>query len=102
MIAVYIPCKDGVEAGKIARHLLMKKLVACASMWPVRSLYYWKGKLVDNPEVIVFAKTVESKYKAIVKEATSVHSYDVPAIIKIPVGSNKDYEKWLKQEVRSK
>jgi periplasmic divalent cation tolerance protein len=102
MIAVDIPCKDGTEAGKISRHLLMKKLVACVSMWPVRSMYYWNGKLVDSAEVVVFAKTVEGKYKDIIKEAGKVHSYDIPAIIKIPIKSNKDYEKWLKQEVQSR
>mgnify|MGYP001824824030 CR=1 FL=1 len=99
MIAVYIPCKDDDEAGRVGAHLLEKKLVACANIWPIRSMYMWKGNLVDEGEVVCLLKSTEDKYEAIKQEVAKVHSYEVPAIIKFNISANEDYEKWLRDEL---
>jgi len=99
MIAVYIPCKDENEAGDIAKKLLEKKLVACAGMWPIRSLYTWKGEIADESETVILAKSTKENYQEIKTEVKKNHSYETPAIIKFNIESNKDYEKWLRQEV---
>jgi len=99
MIAVYIPCKDGDEAKNIASNLLDAKLIACAGMWQIRSLYKWKGKLKDTPETVIFAKSTEDKYEEIKKKVNELHSYEIPAIVRIPIESNKNYEKWLRNEL---
>ena len=100
LIAVYIPCGSDAEANKIAEHLLGKKLIACANIWPIRSLYNWGGELADEAEYVIFAKTKESAYNEIISEVEQIHSNDIPAIVKIKIEVNKNYEKWLKQEVQ--
>ena len=65
MTLVYIICKDEKEAEKISRHLLKKKLIACANMFPVNSMYWWEGKMQSTKEVGMFVKTHSSKFEAV-------------------------------------
>ncbi len=99
-ILLYITNPTRAEAKKIAKHLLKKKLIACGNIFPINSLYRWKGKVVDDKEFVLLAKTTQAKFNAVKKEVEKIHSYDVPCIIKIPVSSNKKYFEWLKGEVK--
>jgi len=100
MTIVYITCKDGKEAVKISKYLLEKKLIACANMHPIRSMYWWKKKIVDEKETVIIAKTVEKNYNKIKKEVSKIHSYDVPCILKIDAEANESYDRWVKEEVK--
>jgi len=99
MTIVYITCKDEKEAAKISKHLLEKKLIACSNMHPIRSMYWWKNKIVDEKETVIIAKTVEKNYNKIKKEVSKIHSYDVPCILKIEAEANESYDRWVKEEV---
>lgn len=100
MILVYIPCKDEEEAEKISKHLIKEKLIACANMWPIRSLYNWEGKLADEKETIIFAKSKKEHSERIIEEVKKIHSYDVPCIEIIESNANKEYEEWVSKEVK--
>ena len=100
MILVYIPCKDEGEARKISKHLLDNKLVACAGMWPIKSLYNWKGKLADESEVTIFAKSKKELAQKIIDEVTKIHSYEIPCIEIIESKANKEYEDWVEGELK--
>jgi len=99
-IFVYITNPTRKEAKKIAKHLLKKRLIACANIFPVSSLYRWKGKIVNDNEFILIAKTIKTNFEKIKKEVEKVHSYTIPCIIKISVSSNKKYFDWLKREIK--
>ena len=99
LIAVYIPCKDKEEAKKITKHLLDKKLIACAGMWPIESFYMWKGELRNDKEYTILAKSTDEKFEDMKKEIKGIHSYEIPAIVKFKIETNEDYEKWLTNEV---
>ena len=48
-IVILITAKNVRECGQIARHLLDKRLIACANLVPeVRSLYHWQGKVASE------------------------------------------------------
>jgi len=68
---------------------------------PVRSIYSWKGEVVDDKESAVLMKTRSSKVKKAIKRIKELHSYEVPEIIsfKIEKGS-KDYLDWIGEETR--
>jgi len=102
MIIAYIPCKDEDEASTIAKALVGEKLAACAHLWPIRSIYMWEGSMEDGTETVLLAKTDDSLYGALAERVTELHSYDVPAIIKVQAIANKEYEKWLKEELTKK
>lgn len=99
-IFIYITNSSKEEARKIARHLLTKKLIACANIHPeVESLYPWKGKMTEEKEVILIAKTLEKNFEKVKSEVEKIHSYSTPCIIKISVSSNEKYFEWLKGEI---
>lgn len=100
LIFLYITNPTKREARKIAKHLLDKKLIACANIHgPVDSIYPWKGKMADEIEYILIAKTIEENFEKVKKEVESIHSYTIPCIVKIPVIANKKYVAWVKKEL---
>lgn len=99
MIIIYITNPNEEEAEKIARHLLNKKLIACANIFPIESIYRWEGKVTKEKEFVLIGKTLEEKFETIKKEVESVHSYKTPCIIKIPAEPNSKYGEWVKGEV---
>ena len=99
VIFIYITNPSMEEAKKMAKHLLKKKLIACANIHQVSSLYPWDGKIVDEQEFVLVAKTSDSKYVQVSSEVKKMHSYTTPCIIKIPVFPNKEYHEWLKEQI---
>lgn len=100
MIIIYITCKDDKEADIIAQHLVQKRLIACANIFPIRSIYRWKEDIAAEKEVALLAKSARKNYEKIKKEVKKMHSYKVPCIIKINAEANKEYEKWINEEVK--
>lgn len=99
-IFIYITNPTEEEAKKIANHLLGKRLVACANIFPIKSMYWWKGKIADESEFVLIAKTTEANFEKVKNEVERIHSYKIPCIVKIPVSANGKYFKWLKGEVK--
>jgi len=94
-IFIYITNPTKKETRKIARHLLKKKLIACANIFPINSLYWWKSEIVNEKEFVLIAKTIKGNFKKVKKEVEKIHSYVIPCIIRIPVSSNEKYYNWL-------
>lgn len=100
-ILVYVTNPSREKAKEIAKYLLKKRLIACANIFPIESLYHWKGKLVEEKEHILILKTLDRYFGRIKREIEKIHPYSIPCIIKIPVSSNSKYFNWLKKEVRT-
>lgn len=99
MTLAYITCKDKKEAEKISMHLLKKRLIACANMFSIKSMYWWKGKIVKGREIVIIAKTDSKNFKKMANEVKKLHSYSIPCILRIDATANKDYEAWAKNEL---
>ncbi len=99
-IFIYITNPSEEEARKIVRHLLEKKLIACANIFPITSLYWWEGKIADEKEFVAIVKTIEENFEKVKKEVEKIHPYTIPCITKIPVNSNEKFFNWLKSEVK--
>ena len=100
MTLAYIICKDKKEAEKISMHLLKKRLIACANIFPIRSMYWWKYKIVNQDEFAILAKTNKNRFNKVAYEAKKMHSYKIPCILRIEAAANKEYEAWVKKEIR--
>lgn len=96
-IFIYITNPTKKEARRVAKHLLQKKLIGCANISPINSLYWWNGKIADEKEFVLIAKTKRNNFEKVKREVEKIHSYTIPCIIKIPVSSNEKYYKWLKK-----
>ena len=75
------------EAERIAETLVEERLAGCVNMSGCRSVYRWQGKIEKDEEVLMLAKTRASKFAAIEKRVTELHSYDVPEIIAVDLKS---------------
>lgn len=104
MILVYITCEGVEQAKKIGKHLLDKRLCVCINIFPnMQSAYFWppkSEKIEEANEVVLIAKTLESKYQALEDEVHKVHTADTPCIFAIPVSRvDKKYYEWIKGEL---
>jgi len=101
MIIIYITCKDSEEAEKIAEHLLKERLIGCANIFPVKSIYWWKGKIQKDNETVLLAKSKKEKFKSIELAVKKIHSYDIPLIESWDISDvNKEYLDWLEKELK--
>ena len=100
MTLVYITCKDEKEARKISLHLLEKRLIACANIFPIKSMYWWNNKVVNDKENVVIAKTNNKNFKKVAAEVKKMHSYAIPCILRLNATANKEYEQWAGKELR--
>ncbi len=98
-IFVYITASSEEESKKIAEKLLEDRLIACANIFPIDSVYRWEGSITEEREFVLIAKTEEGKYDEVKKRVKEIHSYEVPCITEIPIRPNDEYGGWLKGEV---
>ena len=96
-IVVYITVSSPEEGERIAKALVEKKLASCVSIVPgLRSIYHWQGKICDERELLLIAKTRGSLFERLEVEVKSIHSYKVPEIIALPiVKGSKEYIDWI-------
>ena len=97
-IIVYITYPNIEEANKIISHLINKKLIACANIFPVKSSFIWKGKVDNSDEIVSIAKTKKENWEKIKAEVKKMHSYETPCILKIEAEANEDFEDWVNKE----
>lgn len=85
------------EATKIANALVSKHLAACVNIVPkIRSIYFWKEKVCDEPEVLMMIKALQTNVEAIKTELKSLHSYECPELIAVPISDGlPEYLKWI-------
>lgn len=93
-------CKNEAEARKIARNLLESKLIACANIAPISSIYLWKGKLEEAKEQLLIMKTLSEKVSAIKETIRSLHSYEIPELLSLEIREGMEsYLGWIRSEL---
>ena len=90
---------DAASARQIAEQLVKGRLAACANILPpMQSIYRWQGKVEKADEVLVVFKLSEERQAEFQEKLRSIHPYDVPEIIFIPVTSGlPEYLKWVSE-----
>lgn len=88
---------DVAVAHRVANQLVEEKLAACANIFPpIESIYRWKEKVENSNEIMVLFKVSEDRQSAFQEKLRSLHSYEVPEIIFIPIVAGlPDYLRWV-------
>ena len=88
------------KAEEIARKLLEGRLAACVQvLGPMRSRYWWEGKLEEAEEWLCLIKAKATDYPKIESAIKAAHPYKVPEILAMPIAKgNPDYLEWLRRE----
>jgi len=99
---IYITAGDMDEARAIGKALVSDRLAACVNIIDnINSMYWWQGEIQDDMEVIIIAKTKESLVPELIEKVKSMHSYDCPCVVSLPiVDGNKAFLEWVAEETR--
>jgi periplasmic divalent cation tolerance protein len=86
-------------AHRISNQLVSERLAACANILPsVESIYRWKGKIESANETLVLFKVSGDRQSVFQDKLRSVHPYDVPEIIFLPVANGlPEYLQWVEE-----
>jgi periplasmic divalent cation tolerance protein len=100
---IYITTGGPEEARVIAKELVSERLAACANIFEnMRSLYWWGGEIQEDKEVVLIAKTKESLVPRLIEKVKSLHSYDCPCIVSLPIiDGNKPFLDWIVEETKA-
>ena len=100
VVAVYSTIDDIQGAKKIAHTLVEEKLVACVNIIPnIHSIYRWKGKIENDEECVIISKTNDNNVKKVIMRIKSLHPYELPDIIVLPIiGGLKEYLEYIAVE----
>lgn len=98
---VYITTANKEEARKIGRILVEEKLAACVNIMDgMESIYVWEGKIEEDNECVMIAKTHASKISKLTRRVLDLHSYDCPCVASISIAEgegNPDYMDWIEK-----
>jgi len=88
---------DRETAQQISYQLVTEKLAACANILPaIESVYRWKEKIETGNETLVFFKLSEDRQSTFQEKLRSLHPYEVPEIIFVPVSNGlPEYLRWV-------
>lgn len=89
------------EAEPLAKELVEARLCACVNqLGPVRSTYWWQGRVESGSEMLLVIKTTRAKFAALQEGIRARHSYECPEILALPVTSGLSaYLDWVRSSV---
>jgi len=104
MINIVTTAPEKEILDRIGRALLEKRLVACLQiLGPIRSLYWWKGRLEEADEWLGIMKTRQDLYEEVEKEIKALHPYEVPQIEAFEAwAALPAYGRWVRDETGGK
>ncbi len=99
---VYVTCQDQAEAERVGQALIEAKLAACVNIVErITSMFWWKGKVEKEQEAVLIAKTESGLINQVTERVKSVHSYECPCVISLPiVGGNPEFLQWIREETK--
>jgi periplasmic divalent cation tolerance protein len=104
MLFIYITTPDKEQARSIGRILVEEHLAACVNIIDgMESIYFWNNSICEDKEVILIAKTREDLLTELTQRVKSLHTYECPCIIALPItGGNQEYMNWIDASTRKK
>lgn len=99
-VVVFVTAPDDAAAEAVASALVDDRLAACVNVvGGVTSHYRWQGKREQSSEVLCIVKCRAVDVDAVAARVKTVHPYDVPEVIAVPVVAGLPaYMKWLVDE----
>jgi len=99
-VFVYTTYPSLVEAERIGKAVLERRLAACVNILPgMISHYWWEGAIERGEEVVMIIKTRASRAESVRAAVKEMHSYTTPAILILPIeGGEPGYLAWLMRE----
>ena len=92
---------DLPTARTAARAAVEARLVACAHISGIESVYRWQDNVEHEPETVIFFKTVRPRIDALCVLIRERHPYELPAIEWHRIDADEETSAWLKETTDS-
>ena len=102
LVTVYVTFPDKKTAVDIARSLVDERLVACANVFAIDSIFRWEGKVQEQPEFAAFFKTSEARAYEAMMRISKLHPYDTPCVERLDAKADEKYSAWICSEVNGR
>lgn len=101
VVTVLTTAPTAEVAERIGEALVTERLAACANVVSgVRSIFWWKGALSRESEVLVILKTTSAAWDDVRRRIIELHPYEVPEVIALNVrGGHVPYLDWVRDQV---
>ena len=74
------------QANLLADELVVRRHAACVHMIRVgRTVYRWEGRILDDNEYLLIAKTTDEEYPLVEATIQELHTYELPEILAFEV-----------------
>jgi periplasmic divalent cation tolerance protein len=102
LLLVMTSLPDKEVAKVLAKRLIDAHLAACVQIQSgMQSIYRWEGRLCEEQESVLVAKTTAEQWPAISAFIKQNHPYDVPEIIGQSITHCSDaYAQWVSVETK--
>jgi periplasmic divalent cation tolerance protein len=98
---VLVTVASSEQGKKIAHALVRDQLAACVNIFPIESVYMWQGEVDRGLEHQLIIKTDLNKFSELAQKIKTLHDYEVPEIIALPiVTGSKPYLHWLGENLK--
>ncbi len=87
----------------LGQQLIDERLAACVQIQEgIQSIYRWDGKVCDDTEFLLSAKTTTTRWNDIEAFIKTHHPYQLPEIIAFkPAEYSQAYGRWVNEEIKS-
>jgi periplasmic divalent cation tolerance protein len=101
IVVVLVTCPTPAVGRRLARELVRLRLAACVNVLPgVESVFRWQGKVDRSREALLVIKTTRARFAALRRRVLSLHPYDLPEVIALPVAAgHPPYLRWVASSV---
>lgn len=96
-LLVLCTCPTRAAADAVATAVVEQRLAACVSRIPAaESMYRWQGHVTCDDEIVLLIKTRADLFERLEKAITTLHPYETPEIIGLPiVAGSAAYLSWI-------
>jgi len=96
-------CPSQKVGRRIAEALVSARAAACVNMLGgVRSFYRWEGRMSEDREVLLIAKTRSDRRSEAQRIILKNHPYELPEVVVLQIAAGHDaYLRWLAQETEA-
>ena len=104
-LLVVVTSLPSIEAATaLAKTLVESRLAACVQMSEgIYSVYRWEGKVCEEQEIRLSAKTIAHQWEEICAFIKESHPYELPEILAFsPEQYDQQYGQWVSSGVNSK
>jgi len=86
------------DALRAARIIVAERMASCAHISMVRSVYRWKGEVLEDQEARAEFKTGNGSLDKIVRKLREIHPYELPVIEWTEMEATDEAEAWNASE----